>query len=99
MQTLLQNPFRDQDVKHPGGMSGIQARTEEDSPCRLSQGREDSTGHIPKVSDDHCSLKALLDQNTMDYQDGTTMYLDIPLIHTVSSYFLDLLDGGHVYAS
>lgn len=43
MQTLLQNPFRDQDVKHPGGMSGIQARTEEDSACRLPQDRADST--------------------------------------------------------
>ena len=43
MQTPLQNPFRDQDVKHPGGMSGIQARTEEDSACRLPQDRADST--------------------------------------------------------
>lgn len=55
--------------------------------------------HIPKVSDGRYSLKALQDQNTMDYQDGTTMYPDIPLFHIVSSYFLDLLDDGHVYAS
>jgi hypothetical protein len=46
MQTPLQNPSRDQDVKHPGGMSGIQARTEVGFSCRLSQDREDSTDQM-----------------------------------------------------
>ena len=55
--------------------------------------------HIPKVSNDRCSLMEPLDLNTTDYQDGTAMYLGIPLIHIVSSYFHDLLDDDHVYAS
>ena len=53
---------------------------------------------IPKVLDAHCSLTAQLDQSATDCRDGTAMYLDISLIYTVSSYFHDVLDDGHVYA-
>ena len=55
-------------------------------------------GHIPKVSSAYCSSKVPLDQNTMDCQDGTAMYLDTLLIYTVSSCFRDL-DNAHVHVS